>query len=132
MNQRKKKSERKWVPLVMSTSLLTAAFISAGAPASANELGKAEQLEEALTYKNHGQQVSEVATTTDGGPGKGAVVNEAAQNKGEGTVDAEELAADAEQPVEQEPADDTEQPADQDLAADAEQPVEQEPADDTE
>jgi|GEM_PF-4095807 len=66
MNQRKKMTEKKWAPLVMSTTLITTAILSAGGTVSAAEVHQA---------KNHGQEISQLANSLPGSPDKGSAIH---------------------------------------------------------
>ena len=111
MNQSKRKTERKWIPFVMSTGILASALISAGAPASAEELELGNMhAEQNVEDRNHGKVVSEVAKSLNT-PGKGSIVSEVAKNKGEvlATEDQEkttdeEPATAIEETIDEEPA----------------------------
>ncbi|MGG3800361.1 hypothetical protein, partial [Metabacillus fastidiosus] len=101
MNSKKesKKLSKKVVPFVMSTSMMAATFLAAGAPTSAAELDNKEVNPEILEQvQNHGQEVSELAKSLPGSPEKGKLISELAKNKsfktndkddqtGEGTTD---------------------------------------------
>ena len=64
-NQKEKSTNKKILPFVMSTSMLTAAIFGAGGSALAAEKG------EETTFKNHGAEVSSFATSIPGSPEKG-------------------------------------------------------------
>ena len=64
-NQKEKSTNKKILPFVMSTSMLTAAIFGAGGSAFAAEKG------EETTFKNHGAEVSSFATSIPGSPEKG-------------------------------------------------------------
>ncbi|MBM4761144.1 hypothetical protein [Bacillus sp. B15-48] len=73
---------RKVAPLVMSTSMMAATFLVAGAPISAAELEEKGVNPEVLEQvKNHGQEVSELAKYLPGSPEKGKHVSDLAKNK---------------------------------------------------
>ncbi|MGO4890084.1 hypothetical protein ACJ2A9_20245, partial [Anaerobacillus sp. MEB173] len=70
---------KKVLPLVLSTSMLASTFIAAGAPVLADELEIAE--------KNHGQIVSEAASSIPGSFEKGKIISELAKsNKDQSSV----------------------------------------------
>ncbi|RKD27092.1 hypothetical protein BEP19_00530 [Ammoniphilus oxalaticus] len=85
MNQKNKKTEKRWIPVAMSTSLLASAFFSAGAPVLADELeqGDVTHTEKESEAKNHGKVVSKLAKSLNTPPGKGSIVSEVAKNKEE-------------------------------------------------
>lgn len=56
---------KKVLPFVMSTSMLTAAFFAAEPSVFADEIDKEQE------FKNHGQMVSHYAKTIPGSPDKG-------------------------------------------------------------
>lgn len=75
-----KNLSKKIAPLVMSTSMVAAAFLAAGAPISAAELDtKAVNPEVIEHVKNHGQEVSALAKSLPGSPEKGKIVSKLAQ-----------------------------------------------------
>ena len=58
---------KKVAPFVMSTSMVAASFLAAGAPISAAELeGKGATPEVIQHAKNHGQEVSQLAKSLQG------------------------------------------------------------------
>ena len=77
-----KKLARKVAPFVMSTSMMAATFLAAGAPISAAELEKTDVNPEVIEQvKNHGQEVSSLAKSLPGSPEKGKLVSELAKSK---------------------------------------------------
>ena len=62
--QKEKATNKKILPFVMSTSMLTAAIFGAGGSAFAAEKG------EETAFKNHGAEVSSFATSIPGSPEK--------------------------------------------------------------
>ncbi|WP_066296280.1 hypothetical protein [Bacillus sp. FJAT-29937] len=89
MNSKKesKKFAKKVAPFAMSTSMMAAAFLAAGAPTSAAELENKGVKPEVLQHvKNHGQEVSALATSLPGSPEKGKLISELAKNKSFKTV----------------------------------------------
>ncbi|MEH7115094.1 hypothetical protein V7124_22435, partial [Neobacillus niacini] len=81
-----KKLSKKVAPLVMSTTMMAAAFLAAGAPISAAELDKKGVNPEVIEQvKNHGQEVSALAKSLPGSPEKGKLVSKLAQAKS-GTI----------------------------------------------
>ncbi|WP_216640722.1 hypothetical protein, partial [Effusibacillus lacus] len=105
-----KMSGKKWVPLVMSSSLVASVFWGAGAYASAQELDPKERAMAVVQadkqdQKNHGQEVSNAARNTDGGPEKGAVVSAAARQHDSKTPDQTDAVAEKEQATSSMPAD---------------------------
>ncbi|RHW31397.1 hypothetical protein D1B33_17980, partial [Lysinibacillus yapensis] len=96
-NKVTKNFSKKVAPLVMSTSMVAAAFLAAGAPTSAEELDKkglspeveqklqqmgvsSKAIEKAKNAKNHGQKVSAIAKATAGSPEHGQIVSMVAQD----------------------------------------------------
>src|SRR3954454_18967702 len=87
MNKRQMESKtlnenlsKKLAPLVMSTSMMAATFLAAGAPISAAELDtKGVNPEVIEQEKNHGQKVSALAKSLPGSPEKGKLVSKLAQ-----------------------------------------------------
>ena len=67
-NQKEKNTNKKILPFVMSTSMLTAAIFGAGGSAFAAEKG------EETEFKNHGAEVSSFATSIPGSPEKGKIM----------------------------------------------------------
>ena len=78
---------KKVAPFVMSTSMVAATFLAAGAPISAAELeGKGvnpEAIEQIEQPKNHGQKVSALANSLKGPSefNKGQMISELAKDK---------------------------------------------------
>ncbi len=73
---------KKVAPFVMSTSMMAATFLAAGAPISAAELEeKGVKPEIVEQVKNHGQEVSALANSLPGSPEKGKLVSELAKDK---------------------------------------------------
>ena len=78
---------KKVAPFVMSTSMMAATFLAAGAPISAAELeGKGiapEVIEQIDQAKNHGQKVSALAKSLKGPSefNKGQLISELAKDK---------------------------------------------------
>ena len=82
-----KKLSKKVAPLVMSTTMVAAAFLAAGAPISAAELDKKDVNPEVIEQvKNHGQEVSALAKSLPGSPEKGKLVSQLAQAKSVRTI----------------------------------------------
>ena len=76
-----KNLSKKVAPLVMSTSMMAATFLVAGAPISAAELDtKGVNPEVIEQVKNHGQEVSTLAKSLPGSPEKGKLVSELASS----------------------------------------------------
>ena len=76
-----KNFSKKVAPLVMSTSMIAATFLAAGAPISAAELDKKDVNPEVIEQaKNHGQKVSALAKSLPGSPEKGKLVSQLAQD----------------------------------------------------
>ena len=72
-----KSLSKKVAPLVMSTSMMAATFLAAGAPISAAELDeKGVNPEIVEQVKNHGQEVSALANSLPGSPEKGKLVSQ--------------------------------------------------------
>ncbi|WP_218011650.1 hypothetical protein, partial [Metabacillus fastidiosus] len=75
----------------MSTSMMAATFLAAGAPTSAAELDNKEVNPEVLAQvQNHGQEVSELAKSLPGSPEKGKLISELAKNKSFKTNDKDD------------------------------------------
>jgi hypothetical protein len=101
------KQSKKIAPLVLSIAMLASTFVVAGAPASAAELE--------ARAKNHGDIVSEVATSTPGSLEKGEIMQEVAKdnNEREGELSNEDREDDtdnideegSEEPISEEDAD---------------------------
>jgi hypothetical protein len=83
-----KRLSKKLAPLVMSTSMMAATFLAAGAPISAAELDtKGVNPEVIEQVKNHGQEVSALAKSLPGSPEKGELVSKLAQDNSGTTND---------------------------------------------
>ncbi|MDI2586897.1 hypothetical protein OR571_07205 [Psychrobacillus sp. NEAU-3TGS] len=83
-----KNLSKKVAPLVMSTSMMAATFLAAGAPISAAELDTKEVNPEVIEHvKNHGQEVSALARSLSGSPEKGELVSKLARVHSETTDD---------------------------------------------
>ena len=83
-----KKLSKKVAPLVMSTSMIAATFLAAGAPISAAELDtKSVNPEVIEQLNNHGQEVSALAKSLPGSPEKGKLVSEQARANSDTTND---------------------------------------------
>ena len=79
---------KKVAPFVMSTSMVAATFLAAGAPISAAELeGKGVTSEVIEQAKNHGEEVSQLAKSLPGPPEKGQLVSELAKDKSEKNIE---------------------------------------------
>ena len=79
---------KKVAPFVMSTTMMAATFLAAGAPISAAELeGKNVNHEVIEQAKNHGQKVSALAKSLPGSPEKGQLVSELAKSKSENIIE---------------------------------------------
>ncbi|GIM46741.1 hypothetical protein DNHGIG_22900 [Collibacillus ludicampi] len=90
-----KMNQKKWIPLTVLSSLATSAVFGTAAMASTSEPVSHAKIVASVQEEhtnhfdkdhfhvkiNHGQRVSEVATSLPGGPGKGAVVREVAHDK---------------------------------------------------
>src|SRR4051794_32767210 len=109
MDSKKTNISKKVAPLVMSTSMVAASFLAAGAPISAAEFDKEVVKPEVVEkYKNHGQAVSALARSLPGGPEKGKLVSALAQSNVGKVVAADEDDDDADEtdgdtPVAEEP-----------------------------
>ncbi|MFJ8065082.1 hypothetical protein ACIQYS_10675 [Psychrobacillus sp. NPDC096426] len=83
-----KNLSKKVAPLVMSTSMMAATFLAAGAPISAAELDTKGVNPEVIEHvKNHGQEVSSLAKSLLGTPEKGKLVSKLAQANSSKTND---------------------------------------------
>src|SRR5690242_19331972 len=83
-NKVNKPLSKKVAPFVMSTSMMAATFLAAGAPISAAELEGKEVAPEVIEQaKNHGQEVSALAKSLKGPSeiNKGQLINELAKDK---------------------------------------------------
>ncbi|WP_134163560.1 hypothetical protein [Evansella clarkii] len=121
-NQKKeeRKRNKKAVPFVLSTSMLAATFLAAGAPVSADEHD--------AEVKNHGEIVSLVAETIPGSPEKGYIMDEVSQGNYELAQEALSEYLDEEEivtilPVEEANIDEAEQDAEEDVEEVAEELV---------
>ena len=74
-NPKEKNTNKKILPFVMSTSMLTAAIFGAGGSALAAENNEEKE------FKNHGEKVSYYATSIRGLPKKGEIISAIAKNK---------------------------------------------------
>ncbi|MEV9641573.1 hypothetical protein ABZ756_12810, partial [Mammaliicoccus sciuri] len=87
--QKEKSTNKKILPFVMSTSMLTAAIFGAGGSAFAAEEGEEKE------FKNHGAEVSSFATSTPGSPEKGSlmrtIANKNLQEKAQNEDDSDDF-----------------------------------------
>ena len=88
-NEKEKNTNKKILPFVMSTSMLTAALFGAGGAALADENS------EDTTFKNHGEEVSSFAKSIPGSPEKGKIMRAIASKKWQEKAAGEDKADDS-------------------------------------